>query len=55
MEAQNATETQVPNMNVANNQQQLDQLLQNLLGPANEEGSDSSSSESESDEDNDEH
>eukprot|EP01083_Nonionella_stella_P095147 267058_1 len=41
MEAQNAnTETQqnlIPNMNVQNNQQQLDQLLQNLLGPNNDQ------------------
>mmetsp|Transcript_2577 Transcript_2577/g.4178 ORF Transcript_2577/g.4178 Transcript_2577/m.4178 type:complete len:1436 (+) Transcript_2577:119-4426(+) len=49
MEAQNATEPQVPNMNVANNQQQLDQLLQNLLGPS--EDPESSDSDSDSDED----
>eukprot|EP00486_Rosalina_sp_Unknown_P002524 CAMPEP_0201567370 /NCGR_PEP_ID=MMETSP0190_2-20130828/7859_1 /ASSEMBLY_ACC=CAM_ASM_000263 /TAXON_ID=37353 /ORGANISM="Rosalina sp." /LENGTH=1469 /DNA_ID=CAMNT_0047987285 /DNA_START=114 /DNA_END=4523 /DNA_ORIENTATION=- len=54
MEAQNATETQVPNMNVANNQQQLDQLLQNLLGPANDDASDSDSDSTSSDEDGDE-
>merc|ERR1712113_199718 len=50
MEMQNATETQVPNMNVANNQEQLDQLLQNLLGP-NNEGGDDDSSDSDSDSD----
>merc|ERR1712176_336489 len=50
MEKQNATETQVPNMNVANNQEQLDQLLQNLLGP-NNDGADDSDSDSDSDSD----
>jgi len=50
MEAQNATETQVPNMNVANNQEQLDQLLQNLLGP-NNDGGDTDSTDSDSDSD----
>lgn len=55
MEAQNATETQVPNMNVANNQEQLDQLLQNLLGPNNDgaDTSDSTDSDSDSDEEDD--
>ena len=53
MELQNATESQVPNMNVANNQDQLDQLLKNLLGPNNDgaDTSDSTDSDSDSDED----
>jgi len=48
MDAQNATDTQVPNMNVATNQQELDKLLANLLGPNNE---DAESSDSDSDSD----
>merc|ERR1719150_1599815 len=48
MDAQNATDTQVPNMNVATNQQELDKLLANLLGPNNEDAdSDDSDSDSE--------
>ena len=50
MDAQNATDTQVPNMNVATNQQELDKLLQNLLGPNNDDDdADSSDSDSDSD------
>ena len=43
MDAQNATDTQVPNMNVATNQQELDKLLQNLLGPNNDDDDDADS------------
>ena len=48
MDAQKATDTQLPNMNVAANQQELDKLLPNLLGPNNEDAdSDDSDSDSE--------
>jgi len=52
MEAQSPPggDSAVPNQGVANNQEQLDQLLQNLLGPT-EENSDSTDSDSDSDED----
>merc|ERR1712129_626656 len=50
MEIQAPAEMQVPNSNVNANDKQLDQLLQNLLGP-NNDGADDSDSDSDSDSD----
>ena len=54
MDAQNATDTQVPNMNVATNQEELDKLLQNLLGPNENDDDDAESNGSDSDSDDEE-